>query len=63
MQHEITVFEKNSPPSASSSDGSRYYRLSWIGGSFWLANQAGEGVGLSEKNVFDVLDEHFKSEF
>ena len=63
MQHEIAVFEKNEPSDTRSDNAPRYYRLQWAGEGFWLANQAGEGMGLSEKNLFDILDAHFQSEF
>ncbi len=47
----------------------RSYKLRYsyptIGGgySFWLVNEEGEGMSLSNKNVFDLLDEYFKREF
>lgn len=30
---------------------------------FWLDNQEGEGMSLSEKNLFDLLDQYFKDNF
>jgi len=47
-------------------DGKKSYELSsqkkveWC---FWLKNQDGEGMGESEKNIFDMLDKHFKENF
>ena len=29
----------------------------------FLQNQDGEGMGMSEQNLFDVLDKHFKEVF
>lgn len=47
-------------------DGEKHYALSTTenpGFPYWLENQDGEGMSLSEKNVFDILDEYFKKEF
>ena len=30
---------------------------------FWLAREDGEGMGMSEKNLYDIFDEHFKNNF
>jgi hypothetical protein len=30
---------------------------------YWLKNEHGEGTGLSEKDMFDMLDEYFKRMF
>jgi|TARA_Y100000310_G_scaffold9154_1_gene9605 hypothetical protein len=30
---------------------------------FWLGNEGGEGMSLSEKMLFDILDQHFKENF
>ena len=29
----------------------------------WFVNEAGEGMSMSEKNLFDILDAAFKAEF
>lgn len=29
----------------------------------WFENEAGEGMSMSEKNLFDVLDAAFKEQF
>ena len=30
---------------------------------FWVENEAGEGMSMSEQNLFDVLREHFEANF
>ena len=30
---------------------------------YWLENEEEEAMSLSEKNLFDLIDEYFKSEF
>lgn len=29
----------------------------------WIENEGGEGMSMSEKNLYDILDKHFQSEF
>ena len=50
-------------------DGSKAYFLEYRGDNtpghqpFWLYNENGEGMELSEKDVFDALDKYFKENF
>lgn len=47
-------------------DGERQYKLSTKGDLNWeysLENEAGECMGLSEKDLFDMLDQYFKENF
>ncbi len=30
---------------------------------FWLSNELGESMSLSEKNLFDIINEYFNREF
>lgn len=30
---------------------------------FWFENEDGEGMGLTEKDLFDILDKAFKDKF
>lgn len=30
---------------------------------YWLENEEGEGMSVSEPNLFDVIDKYFKEEF
>ena len=59
MQHEMTVFEKNDKASIAT----KRYTLGTRNGKLWLENESGEGMSMSEKNFFDVLDKHFKETF
>jgi len=46
-------------------NGEKSYILSETGTDweYWLENEAGEGMSLSEKNLFDLLDKYFQEEF
>lgn len=38
----------------------QYRRDGW---DYFLTNEEGEGMSLSEINLFDIIDEHFKETF
>ena len=39
------------------------YLLIFRGGSWWLENEEGEGFEMSNKNLFDMLDNEFQENF
>jgi len=59
MHQEITIY--------GNLDGQgRWYRLHFRDDpdlQIFLENDDGEGMSMSEKNLFDVLHEHFKNNF
>ena len=59
MQHKFTVFEKID----NASIAIKHYTIGCRDGEIWLENEGGEGMTVSEKNLFDVLDEYFRREF
>jgi hypothetical protein len=49
------------------SSGSKIYRLSTIRGDedweYWLENEEGEAMSISEKNIFDIFDKEWQESF
>jgi len=45
-------------------DSNGHYKLSkWSNEQIFLSNATGEGMGLSENELFELLDKYFKEKF
>lgn len=48
-------------------DSDKFYTIKFIPGDvdheLFISSHTGEGMSMSEKNLFDILDEYFKREF
>lgn len=63
MQGEFTVWNVNPSQRTSSYTIRIHTRTTHNEWPIYLVNEGGEGMSISEQDLFDMLDKHFKKEF